>query len=123
MLIEHLHLLKQYKLETLYLAVSIADRYLSKLAKTGKLGPCTITLAAASVLVAAKVEEPFKPSVKLLISLLKKYYDLTLEKQNILDMETQILLELEFSVQHVSAITFLERYLQIFGIDEGRSNE
>lgn len=121
-LIEHLHLIKQYKLETLYLAVSIADRYLSKLAKTGKPSPCSETLAVTSILVAAKVEEPISPSVNIMRSLLEEFFDITLEKQNMLDMERQILLVLEFSVHHVSPISLMERYLRIFDIDEGGSN-
>lgn len=56
MLIEDLCALKQYKVETLYLAVSIADRYLVNLAVKGSPAPCLITLAVISVLMAAKLE-------------------------------------------------------------------
>ena len=42
MLIEDLALLKEYKHETLYLAVSIADRYLVNIAVEGKTAPCLI---------------------------------------------------------------------------------
>ena len=56
MLIEDLCALKQYKIETLYLAVSIADRYLVNIAVQCKEAPCLITLAVVSLLMAAKLE-------------------------------------------------------------------
>ena len=36
MLIEQLHAIKEYKIETLYLAVSLADRYLVHIAAQNK---------------------------------------------------------------------------------------
>lgn len=56
MLIEDLNTLKEYKLETLYLSVSLADRYLVNIAVQGKPAPCLITLAVVCVLIAAKLE-------------------------------------------------------------------
>ena len=56
LLIEELHTMKQYKIETLYLAVSLADRYLVYIAFTEKEPPCLVTLAVTCVLLAAKLE-------------------------------------------------------------------
>ena len=55
MLIEDLALLKEYKPETLFLAVSIADRYLINIAVERKTAPCLITLAVVCILMAAKL--------------------------------------------------------------------
>lgn len=55
-LIEELNQLKEYKIETLYLAVSIADRYLVNIAVQGKAAPNLISLAVVSILMAAKME-------------------------------------------------------------------
>ena len=55
-LIEELHTIKQYKIETLYLAVSLADRYLVYIAFSDKKAPCIVTLAVTCVLIAAKIE-------------------------------------------------------------------
>ena len=55
-LIEELNLLKEYKLETLYLAVSLADRYLVNIAIKGQPSPNLIALAVTSILLAAKLE-------------------------------------------------------------------
>lgn len=56
MLIEDLCSVKEYKIETLYLAVSLADRYLVNIAVLGKVAPCLITLAVSCILMAAKLE-------------------------------------------------------------------
>ena len=56
LLIEELHAIKQYKIETLYLAVSLADRYLVYIALSEKEPPCLVTLAVTCILLAAKIE-------------------------------------------------------------------
>ena len=55
-LIEELHALKEYKVETLYLAVSFADRYLVNVAVKKEQAPNLIQLAVVSLLMAAKME-------------------------------------------------------------------
>ena len=57
-LLEDLNKSKQYKEETLYLAASLADRYLVNLAVKREKAPCLITLAVISTLMAAKLEQP-----------------------------------------------------------------
>lgn len=52
------HRLKNYREETLYLACSIADRFLAALLREGQPSPCLIHLAFVSILLAAKLEEP-----------------------------------------------------------------
>ena len=54
--IEELHSIKQYQIETLYLAVSLADKYLVYSAFSEKEPPCLATLAVTCVLLAAKLE-------------------------------------------------------------------
>ena len=58
MLIEDLTLLKKYKTETFYHAVSIADRYLINIAVEGKPVPCLINLAVVCTLMGAKLNQP-----------------------------------------------------------------
>ena len=50
--------LKSYKEETLYIATSLADRYLAMLTLLRQESPCLIKLAFVCVLIAAKFEEP-----------------------------------------------------------------
>ena len=109
--------MKQYKRETLYLAVSLADRYLVYAAFSKKEPPCLVTLAVTCVLLAAKLEEPISPSFTRMINLLAEQQQTILEKQALIDLEEQIIKMLDFSVRTVSPCHFLERYLRLFGID------
>lgn len=56
--------------------------------------PCLMNLAATVVLMAAKVEQPLSPNFNRLIRLIKKDWKITIDKQDILDMEERILREL-----------------------------
>ena len=54
--------MKIYAEETFYLAISIADRYLSRMAKLKKPAPSLIELGVISILLAAKINEHELPS-------------------------------------------------------------
>lgn len=69
-LIEQLCYIKNYKIETTFLAVSIADRHLVSCVVVKKEVPCLIRLAATCMLIAAKLEQPISPSFRVLIKLL-----------------------------------------------------
>lgn len=70
-LIQELHKKKDYKVETLYIASSIADRYLASLIRRrSKDLPDMVQLATISVLLAAKLEQSISPSFNRMISLL-----------------------------------------------------
>lgn len=53
-IIQVLHKKKGYRLETEFLAVNIADRYLRNLSEENKRGPCLVLLALTSLIIAAK---------------------------------------------------------------------
>lgn len=55
-LLEALIAEKEYKEETLYLAVSLCDRYLVNLSISKQSPPCLIMLAITGTLMAAKLE-------------------------------------------------------------------
>ena len=118
MLIEEFANLKEYKLDTLYLAVSLADRYLVNIAVRGEKAPCLISLAVICILMAAKMEQPISPSFNRMILLLYENHKIKLKKVDLLDLEEKILRTLEFSCHHISAVPFLERFLRIFGVDK-----
>ena len=54
--IEELNRLKEYKEETMYIACSIADRYIISLARTNHQPECLMNLAVTAILMAAKME-------------------------------------------------------------------
>ena len=45
-----------------------------------------------------------------------------LDKEDLLDLEEDIIKKLDFSLRHVSPIDFLERYLRLFGIEKDDKN-
>ena len=66
-LIQELHRVKCYGEDTFYLAVSIADRYLTILATQGKKAPNLIQLATISLLLAAKMYQHMNPCFDMMI--------------------------------------------------------
>lgn len=68
-LLEHLNMLKDYKEETLFIAVSLVDRFLVNIAVGKKKLPCLLTLVLTCTLLSAKLEEALQPSFKKLLRL------------------------------------------------------
>jgi len=60
-LIIQLHKSKDYKIEILFLAVGIFDRYIKAIG-INKFAGKTVCLATVSLLLAAKMEDPLQPS-------------------------------------------------------------
>ena len=69
--IEKVAELKEYKLDTLFLAVNITDRYLVK-AKLNDRIVCFGSLAICCLLIAAKLIEPISPNFNNMCRLLDK---------------------------------------------------
>ena len=93
---QDLHKKKEYKQETLHLAGSLADRYISLLLQQGKQIPNLFALGATVVLIAAKLEQPISPSFNRMLALLPATEQKNITKQNIVDLEEQILVALQF---------------------------
>lgn len=92
--------------ETLYVTVSIIDRYLSLLSiKKSQLH----ILGVAAILVATKYEEIYPPDLKDLLSISENKFS----KEEVLQMEFSILTTLEFNLFVPSALRFLERYRKL----------
>ena len=72
-LIETLQQMKEYKDDTLYLAVSLADRYLSVLTNQKvEKSTCPVILAVTCLLLAAKVEEHAKSCIATMLKILQR---------------------------------------------------
>jgi len=122
-LIEEIHRLKEYKVETFYSAVSLADRYLVYLTVSNQHPPCLIRLAIICSLMAAKLDQPISPSFKRMARLVKKEWDVDVENKDLRDLEEHIIRVLDFSMHNVSPIPFLDRYTRIFGVDDEEDDE
>ena len=116
-LIEELHRMRKYRVESLFLAVSLADRYLIHLAINGRAAPCLVVLALTCLLMAAKLTQPLRPKFDLMEGLLYSKYHVHVKNQEYISLEKDILNSLQFDLQFVSPIAFLERYQRVFGVD------
>jgi len=83
--------MKKHKIESLYLAVSLADRYLAFISAQCQKCPNLVTLAVICVLLAAKLEEPVSPSFDEMLDLIDCQSNLKLSKKDLIDLEESIL--------------------------------
>jgi hypothetical protein len=92
--------------ETLYVTVSIIDRYLSRvLIKKSQLH----LLGVTALLIATKYEEIYPPDLKDLLSVSENKFT----KEEVLTMEFNILTSLEFNFFASTSLRFLERYRKL----------
>lgn len=97
--------------ETLYLTVNLIDRYLEREhVQRSKLQLVGVT----AMLIASKYEEIYAPIVKDFVYITDNAYT----KEEILAMERKMLAVLDFDIQTVSPLRFLERYDKVVGGDE-----
>lgn len=96
LLVEEICRMKKYKDETLYLAISIADRYLVNLAVQKEKSPCLVTLSVTALLIAAKVEQPMAPSYPAMVQLVEETQKFTISREVLVALEESILKMLQF---------------------------
>lgn len=104
------HRIKNYKEETLYLACNLADRYLALLTILQRPSPCLIRLAFVCILMAAKLEEPIQPSFNRMVRLVASEWNFETTKEEIVEMESQVIKTLDWDLHMLGPIFFLERY-------------
>jgi len=108
---------RKYKLQrsTLFLAVSLIDRFLEK-RDTQRRNLQLVGVTA--LLIAAKYEEVYPPQINDFVYVTDKAYT----KNDIIQMEVQMLAALEFSVCRPLSVTFLDRYQVVNGCTEEHQN-
>lgn len=92
--------------ETLFLTVSLIDRYLEK---TQIMRTKLQLVAVSAMLIASKYEEIYAPEVRDFVFITDNAYT----KEEILAMEMSILTSLQFSITTPSAFRFLERFSKV----------
>ena len=108
--IVEVHRIKEYKEETLYMATSLADRYLALLTILEQPSPCLIRLAFVCVLIAAKFEEPMQPSFNRMVRLIKNEYNFETSKEELVQLEQSVITLLDWDLHIETPIFFLERF-------------
>lgn len=122
-LIQELHRVKGYAEDTFYLAVSIADRYLTVLATQGKKAPNLIQLATIGLLLAAKMYQHMNPCFDMMIERLPSLLRKQVTREQLIVLEEQIIFALDFDLQSDGPLPFLERYQRVLNIDLERQNQ
>jgi hypothetical protein len=117
-LIMDLHRAKGYKTETMFLACSIADRFLARYMKKDFREPNLVHMATISLLLAAKLEQPMFPSFERMINLIPPHQRQGMNQRELVLLEEVILKELEFNMHFAGPIPFLERFLRLLEIDD-----
>jgi cyclin B len=97
------HMKYKLKTETLFLAVNLIDRFLSKRSIARKK---LQLVGVTGMLIAAKFEEIYPPEVRDFVYITDKAYT----KEEILQMEVLMLTVLEFSINCPTVCHFFERY-------------
>ena len=105
------HLKFKYFPETLYLAINLIDRYLER---TQILRNRLQLVAVAALLIASKYEEIYANEVKDFVFISDNAYS----REEVLSMEEQILISLEFNVTIASSYRFLERFAKVGQVSE-----
>ena len=84
--------------------------------------PNLVLLALTSIMIAAKAGQPLKPSYALTASMLPESLQSMVSKAKFIELESEVLVQLEFDLSYISPITFLERYQRLFGLDTEQSD-
>ena len=116
-LLQELHRVKKYHVETLFLACSIADRFLTNLAQKNFCAPNLVQLATVCLLMAAKMTEHINPSFDIMISILPKTLQHMATKNRLIQLEAIIIRTLDFDMSYDGPIPFLERYMRLLDFD------
>lgn len=96
--------------ETLFLTINLIDRFLSaKQVERAKLQ----LLGVSAMLISTKYEEIYPPTVKDFVYITDNAYS----KQEVLDMESEVLSTLDFDISQTSCYRFLERYTKVMRAD------
>ena len=98
-MIEEVHRLKGYREETLYIAISLADKVLKHYAESGKEAPSLIHLGIVCVLISAKLNQPKQPCLMNLVLLVNQWYRDLVSAPELLKLELEVITALQFDLQ------------------------
>lgn len=116
--IQHLIKLQQirnYNLYTLFMSISIFDRYMISVGHWTLVENEIDYLIVVSCFIAAKIEQPKKP---LFDNLILEYRSLTskiLRRDLLQVMEWQVLVELGFDFHYCNPEHYIDRYIRVLG--------
>lgn len=117
-LMEELHQARSYNEHTLHIAINLADRYLHYLAKRGEKAPLLSHLTVISLLMAAKLNEPLVPAFENMVNMINGWQQDHMTNRDLVRLEEMIIKALEFDLNTVTPLHFLERFQRLFGLEQ-----
>lgn len=108
-----LHEKKKYKIETLFVAVSIFDRYLLKTGHWNKSKEEYVLLCVISMVLAGKLEQPMQPCYDRMTQYLSEAERSWATTQELEKLEHDILIRFGFDFNFQGPVQFIERFLRI----------
>lgn len=115
-----LHLKKRYRNETLFVACSILDRYLSVIGWFNFPREKMCLLATVSMLMAAKLEQPISPSFSKMVGFLSEEEQKMVSVNQMIKLEAEILITLSFDFNFASPLHSMERFLRLLDYDQNQ---
>lgn len=113
-----LHYKKGYRLETLFAAQNIFDRYLYRIGHWNMNDKKYMLLATIATLLSAKLEQDTSPSFNRMISLLTHEEQKHVTKKGLIELESEIILNFGFDFNFPGPIESMERFLRILGYNK-----
>jgi hypothetical protein len=114
----NLHEANDYCIETLFMAVNIMDRYLVSVGHWNfpRLEICL--LATTALIMAAKMEEKFTPSIEFTLHLLTEEEEENIDKQAFFDLEAKVLVKLGFDLHFPGPVYPMLKFLHLLGYNK-----
>lgn len=109
--------LRKYKDETFFKAFGIFDRFIYHLGIERFNKNLLVALITTSIFLAAKIEEPFQPSIGNLIDCLTEREKKHISRDLVRALEEKVLVVLGFDLHFPGPIESMERYLRILDYD------
>ena len=111
--------IRNYKLETMFMATFICDRYLYFASSGNSLFEYIDinTLAATCLFIAAKFEQVRKPDVSNMSYAMADLRNVKIDASEIIDMEYEILSQFQFDLTFPEPLLYLDRYMQLLELE------
>lgn len=116
-----LHMKKEYKPETLFIAAGILDRYIYLIGAQNFPKSEMVSLATICVLMSAKLEQPISPSFTRMINLLTDEEKKYVSKSSLIELEAKILCIMGFDFNFPGPMQSMERFLRVLNYDKNKT--
>lgn len=93
----------------------MADRYLAIQAVYEKAAPSLIELGIVSILLAIKILHHVNPGMNTLVKTVNDWDILQIQRENLMSLEYQVLVSLDFDLFFESPTNFLDRFEVLIG--------